>query len=328
MLGLAPSSDQFSTYRAQRRLDSQRLRTSRLAWLIVSVLSVAGRVQAAAPCDALGKECPLQLANESARGLALGTGQRASSISTSALAYNPAALVLGKLYHIEGLLDYMPDLKTVALGGAVIDSATSRVGAGFGLRGFLGSGGMGGIDGRLGLAFPFSDAVSVGLTGRYINVGDDSPSVAGVARAARLAKGFTMDASLRFAPLPAVQLDIASYNFINLESAYAPVMVGGGGAIALGEIAQLGADLLVDLSTFKKPDVTLGGGAEVFAGRTVPIRAGYSYDTKREQHAISFGLGYTDASVGCDISLRQVLSGVGRYAGDTRIMAAFRFYVH
>jgi hypothetical protein len=240
------------------------------------------------------------------------------------LAYNPASLVLGKLYHIEGLIDYMPDMKTVALGGAVIDSATSRVGAGFGLRGFVGAGGMGGIDGRLGLAFPFSDAVSIGLTGRYINVSDDTPAVPDAARSARLAKGFTMDASLRVAPVPEVQLEIASYNFINLESVYAPVLVGGGAAVALGEIALVGADLLVDLTSWQNAAVTVGGGAEVFAGRTVPIRAGYSYDVKRSQHAISFGLGYTDASVGCDISLRQELGG----GGDTRIMGAFRFYVH
>jgi hypothetical protein len=327
MLGHVSSNDKSSSSHIERPTRCFSVRRLRAWWplcLIACIASSVTGVHAAPPCDALGKACPLPLGVESARGLALGTGQRASSMSTSALAYNPAALVLGRLYHIEGLVDYMPDLKTVALGGAVIDSATSRVGAGFGLRGFLGSGGIGGIDGRLGLAFPFSDAVSIGLTGRYINASDSSPSVADVARSARLAKGFTMDASLRVAPVPEFQLDIASYNFINLDSAYAPVLVGGGAAVALADIAQLGADLLVDLTSFKTADVTVGGGAEVFAGRTVPIRAGYSYETKREQHTISFGLGYTDNSVGCDVSLRQQLGG----AGDTRIMGAFRFYVH
>jgi opacity protein-like surface antigen len=261
---------------------------------------------------------------ETARGAALGTGERASAISSSALAYNPAGLVLGKLYHIEGLVDYMPDLKTVALGGSVVDSATSKVGAGIALRGFLGSGGIGGIDGRLGLAFPLSDAVSIGVTGRYMSVSDDTPVADGVARSARLAKGFTMDAALRVAPIPEVQLNIASYNFINLESAYAPVLVGGGGSFALGEIALIGADLITDLTSWNKPDFTIGGGAEVFAARSVPIRAGYSYETKRDQHTLSFGLGYTDNSVGFDVSLRQQVGG----GGDTRILGSFRFYVH
>ena len=295
------------------------------ASLTFAYAMVAPSLVAAEPgCEALGKACPLPLNVESARGLALGAGLRASAISTSALAYNPAGLVLGKLYHIEGMVDYMADLETVALGGAVVDSATSKVGAGIGLRGFLGSSGIGGIDGRLGLAFPFSDAVSLGVTGRYINVSDDTPAVDGAARSARLAKGFTMDASLRVAPVPELQLNVASYNFISLNSVYAPLLVGGGAALAVAEIAMVGADVIVDTSSWKKPDVTIGGGAEVFAARTVPIRVGYSYETKRTQHTLSCGLGYTDSSVGFDISLRQQLGG----GGDTRIVGAFRFYVH
>ncbi|HEX4352394.1 MAG TPA: hypothetical protein VHZ95_05755, partial [Polyangiales bacterium] len=261
---------------------------------------------------------------ESARGLALGTGQRAASMSTSALAYNPAALVAGRVYHVEGLVDYMADLKTVALGGAVVDSSTSALGAGFALRGFLsGDSGLGGIDGRLALALPLSDAISIGLAGRYLNVTGEVDAPSGTSRE-RLVKGFTMDASLRVAPIPEVQLDIAAYNFINRDSSYAPIVIGGGAAFALADVAVIGADLLVDLTSFNKTDFMVGGGIEVFAGATVPLRVGYSYDTQRRQNTIGFGLGYTDASVGFDLSLRQDLGGLG----DTRLMAAFRFYIH
>jgi hypothetical protein len=81
---------------------------------------------------------------------------------------------------------------------------------------------------------------------------------------------------------------------------------------------------LVDVTSVKKNDVIIGGGAEIFAGRAVPLRAGYSYDTQRNQHTVSFGLGYTDRSIGFDLSLRQQIGGMG----DTRLMGAFRFYVH
>ncbi|MET0385217.1 MAG: hypothetical protein ABW321_04625, partial [Polyangiales bacterium] len=85
-------------------------------------------------------------------------------MSSSALAYNPAALVVGRLYHVEGSVDYMPDLHTVALGGAVVDSSTGRMSAGLALRGFVGGeGSLGGIDGRIALAFPLSDAISLGV---------------------------------------------------------------------------------------------------------------------------------------------------------------------
>ena len=79
-----------------------------------------------------------------------------------------------------------------------------------------------------------------------------------------------MDGSLRVAPIPEVQLDIAAYNFINRDSSYLPVLIGGGAAFALGEIAVLGADLLVDVTSFAKTDFTIGGAAEVFKQGSLP----------------------------------------------------------
>jgi len=262
---------------------------------------------------------------ESARGLALGTGARASSMSTSALAYNPAALAVGRLYHVEGLVDYMPDMKTVALGGSIVDSSTSRLAAGISFRGFLsGTGGMGGIDGRLGLALPISDAISIGLSGRYIHARRDGDAVAPLPASVREVKGFTMDASLRINPVPILMLYGGAYNFINLDSAYAPLVFGGGAAFALGDIAMIGGDVLVDTTSYDSAAVTVGGGVEVFAGQVVPIRAGYSYDVQRSQNTLTLGLGYTDRAVGLDVSLRQDLGG----EGDTRIMGSLRFFVH
>lgn len=296
----------------------------------LSNVFVAANVRASGPCDLLGKSCPRALQTESARGLALGTGMRASAMSTSALDYNPAALVLGRVYHVEGLVDYMADMKTVALGGAVVDSSTSRLAAGFGLRGLLsGEGGMGGIDGRLGLAFPFSDAISIGLSGRYMAVNQDQLSMTDMmVHSVRLAKGFTLDSSLRIAPLPNVQLDVTAYNLLRLSgdlaNAYAPFILGGGFAVGIADVANIGADVLVDMTSYSSAATIFGGGAEVFLGTSIPLRIGYNYDVKRTQHTLSFGIGYTDSSVGFDLSLHQDIGGIG----DTRIAAAFRFFVH
>jgi len=43
---------------------------------------------------------------ETARGMAMGTGSRASAMSSSAVAYNAAALPFGRLYHLEGIVGY------------------------------------------------------------------------------------------------------------------------------------------------------------------------------------------------------------------------------
>jgi hypothetical protein len=327
MLGLVSAIDSFMSDGLQRRRDvSLRRPAESSAWSLCVLLCLAcwcNRAHAQAPCSTLGKACPMPLNMESARGLALGTAQRAGSISTSALAYNPAALVVGRLYHLEGVVDYMPDMATVALGGAVVDSQTARFGAGFAMRGFLsGDKGLDGVDGRLGLALPLTDSISLGVSGRYVHVNGDIDTTVGPTHVH--AQGFTMDASLRLAPIPEVQIDVAAYNFINRDSYSLPVMIGGGAALALGEIAVVGGDLLVDLTSFRDADFTFGGGAEVFAGRAVPLRAGYSYDTRRKQNTISFGLGYTDATIGVDVSLRQQIGG----EGDTRLIAGFRYYVH
>ncbi|HKU44450.1 MAG TPA: hypothetical protein VJR89_40095 [Polyangiales bacterium] len=257
--------------------------------------------------------------------MALGTGQRAAAMSTSALAYNPAALVLGKLYHIEGSVDYMAAYDTVALGAAIVDSSTSQVGAGIAFRGFLsGKNGIGGIDGRVALAFPFAQTLSLGVGLRYMNIDYDEGLSSGVTRERELVEGFTMDASIRIQPTPQFQLAALAVNFLDRKSPYAPVLLGGAAAFSIASIATIGADLLFDISSFDSTGVIFGGGLEVLAASVVPLRIGYSLDVMRELHTLSGGAGYTDRTVGFDLSIQQQLSE----PKDTRVMGAFRYYVH
>ena len=292
---------------------------------------------AAQNCRALSdkSDCPEPAAFETPRGLALGTGVRAAAISTSALAYSPAALALGSLYHIEANLDYMAALDTVALGASAVDSSTSKVGAGIGLRGFLsGDDGFGnetgydydGLDGRVGVALALSEAFALGLGARYIDLSteedDDGDGVED--SDLELVQGFTMDASLRIVPADGLQIDIAALNFIDRDSPFVPVMLTGSFAFAVASVLSLGFDVLADMSSFDDPAVTVGGGIEYLGGNAIPIRAGYSFDTTREVHALGAGIGYTDQRIGLDIGLRQELAG----GDDTRVMAAIRYYVN
>jgi hypothetical protein len=297
-----------------------RLLVARAA--VVAIVSISCGVfapprVAADYCSRSDKSCPPPVSAESARGLALGTGMRASAISTSALAYSPGALSLGNLYHIEGNVDYMAQLKTAALGAAVVDSSTSKLGAGLGLRGFLsGDSGYGGIDGRLGLAVSLTDAISVGVGGRYISLSQMNT---------KLARGFAMDASLRVMPVSGFQLDFAALNFVsNARSPYVPIQLVGGAAVAVLPSLSIGGDLLLDMTTYSKPEITVGGGVEYLAVQTVPLRLGYVGDIARSSHAISAGVGYTDQRIGLDVGLRQQFKG----GHETRVMAAIRYYVN
>ena len=275
-------------------------------------------LRAAADYCVKHEDCPLPMATESPRGIALGTGMRASAISTSALAYSPGALAIGNLYHVEGNVDYMSRFKTTALGAAVVDSSTSNVvGAGFGLRGFLsGQDGYGGIDGRLGVGVAASEAISLGVAGRFISLSQADVKVA---------RGFAMDASLRVMPVSGFQLDLAALNFVsNARSPFVPFDLATGAAFALIPSLSAGADVIIDMTTYKNPQVTVGGGAEFLAAGMVPLRLGYLADLARSAQAITAGVGYTDARIGLDLGLRQQIKG----GHETRIMAAFRYYVN
>lgn len=263
---------------------------------------------------------------DTARGVALGTGLRASAISTSALAYNPAALVLGKLYHLEGSVDYMPGFKTTALGAAVVDSSTSKIGAGIGFRGFLsGDLGVSGIDVHGALALPFSELVSIGLGGRYVDLEYEVPlpDEEDVVVGRELAQGFTMSASLRIAPTQGLSLQALALNFIDIDSVFAPVTLGGAAAYTILDMVTLGIDVLFDMTTYESAALTIGGGGEVLISHAVPIRIGYSYDVEREMNVLSGGVGYTDRQIGVDFSVQQQLDG----PTDTRFIGAVRYYV-
>ena len=294
--------------------------------LLVAMVLVQALVpsrSAAQGCGALHKGCPRAMAAETSRGLALGTGLRAAAISTSALAYSPAAVSLGKLYHIEGNVDYMVDAKTAALGAAVVDSSTGKLGAGIGLRGFLSGdapGSFDGLDGRVALGLAVSDAFSIGLGGRYIDLSQDQSTRD---KGSKEFAGFTMDASARVTLGSGFQIDVGALNFVDLGNAFVPVMLTSGLAVAVGSELSLGVDLLTDLSTFDSAGFIIGGGVEYLAGASVPLRAGYDFDITRKIHEIGLGLGYTDRELGLDIGFKQEVSG----GTGTRIMAAVRYYV-
>lgn len=281
---------------------------------------------AQAPCELNPKGCPARLDLESARGLGLGLGLRASAISTSALAYNPAALVLGRSYHLEGTVDYQGGADTVALGGAVADSATSRLAGAVAFRGFLSGdhGGYDGLDGRLALALPLSDQLAIGISGRYVNIGTEAVSEETDAwEEQELVSGFTMDASVAVRLGDMIHVSAMAYNFIDRESALLPVM--GGASIVVTPLPELalGIDGLLDFSSFGKTQLDFGVGAEYLVAQTFPLRLGYNADTARDTHYLTFGAGYTDQFIGLEVGVRQQLSD----NKDTRILGGLRLYI-
>jgi hypothetical protein len=273
---------------------------------------------------------------ESARGVALGSGMRANAAASQAIADNPANLPQGGLAHLETFFGYQPTIKRMGVGGAVVDSMTSRLAAGLSARGLFGDNDAGdnsGWEGRAALGLPIIDLLSVGIAGRYSNFTVSDPKARpehapqeGMPpdRTFKL-KGFTMDAAATLHLLRGLSISGLGYNLIDTGSPLAPMMVGGGLAFTAGAIS-LGGDALVDLNKhklFSGPKLTVGGGLEYLAQSVAPLRVGYQYDNGRHQHAITAGVGYVDQRFGAQLSLRQVLGD----AKETTLFSAVQYFI-
>lgn len=257
---------------------------------------------------------------DTTRGLAMGTGGRASAASTAALSYNPAGLATGRLYHLEGSVMYEPSWGRFAFTSSVVDSMTSKLAAGLSVRGILSDGerGYSGIDGRAAIGIPLSDAISLGVAGRYFSLtaeNDADPMI--------VPSGLTIDASLRVSPSQGLHIAAFGYNLIDMHSPLAPVMLGGGLSYTVGDTFTIASDILFDMSTFERAEMIVGGGFEYLSSGSIPIRLGYAFDAGRETHSVTGGLGYVDQKVGIDVSLRQQVSG----GDDTIAMASVRYFI-
>jgi hypothetical protein len=263
---------------------------------------------------------------ETTRGLALGLGARASATSTSGVAYNAAGLGIGRHYHVESTTFYVPQAARFGFGAALIDSYSGPIHAGMSYRYIQGNGANGhsGMEGRLALSLPIGDAFALGMTGRYLSYWRD-----GDANAQQpWAEGFTFDASVRVSPLPGLHFAALGNNLLDMGSPLVPMQVGGSASYTVDNALTLAFDGLADLSTWRvngniKPEALFGGALEYFTGE-VPIRIGYFFDTGRDVHTVSGGLGWMNREFGFDVSVRQQVNG----PQQTTLLGAFRYFVH
>ena len=272
---------------------------------------------------------PVAEGYETTRGLAMGLGARASSASTSALQYNAAGLTIGRVYHIESIVGYEPGTTRFSVGAAIVDSYSSPIAMGMSYRYIMGNGqyGHGGMEGRLSLALPIGDAFAIGVSGRYMSFwreGQPEGDTRGP-----FAEGITMDAAIRVMPVEGLHIAALGYNLIDHGTSLVPRLVGGSASYTIERMVTIAFDGFADLSTFYnldgslRPEAVLGGAVEVFVSG-VPIRAGYSFDTGRDIHYVTAGLGYVTNEWGLDFSWRQQVVG----DDDTWLLLGFRYFVH
>lgn len=248
------------------------------------------------------------------RSVAMGGAQQVFGGSTSAIFLNPANLPLYRVYHIEAIGAFGPEAGRQSYGGAIADSSTNRLAGGFG--GTWSQMDTDGIDRsftdlRLALAYPLGDRVSLGMTGRYLRVGQRvarGPFGASLAsdgtRDEPLMNQFTFDAGAAVQISEQVRFGLSGRNLTATGSGLAPLALASG----LGWSNQtftVEADALVDFTTWGSARPRAMLGAEMLVADRFPIRAGYRYDDGMRTHAVSLGLGYVDRKFSVELGGRR-----------------------
>lgn len=257
---------------------------------------------------------------EQPRTLAMGGAARAWGWSTSSINANPANLVAQHVYHFEALFGLDVKSHRLQFGGAVMDSITSKLALGVeGARTAVGNDSdpyrRGALDVKAAIAYPLSDKVSFGLTGRYLRITQDGIGPLGQSSVSRSNaddpnyRTFTFDAGLAAQLSEAIRIGFVGYNLTSTSTSLAPLMVGGGVGVKVGD-ATIEANVVgVDKTTWGSWKTRAQIGGEILVGDHYPLRIGYGFDAGSQRHAVSAGTGYVDRSFALDVGVRQEIAG-------------------
>jgi len=253
----------------------------------------------------------------SPRSVGMGGAQTALGTGTTALYLNPANLPFARVYHFEGIAAISPDARRQTYGGGIADSSTSRLAGGIG--GAWSQLDPDGIhrswtDLRLALAYPLSDKIGLGVTGRYLRASQSvstgpfgADGVSDGTRGDPIFNAFTFDAGLTVAPANGLQIGVVGKNLTNPGTSLAPTTLAGGVGYATSQFAIEG-DALADFTTWRSTRARFMVGGEVFLADHFPLRAGYRYDDGQHAHAVSGGVGYVDKKWSFELSVRRDVS--------------------
>lgn len=297
-----------------------RGRTTR--WLLTaSTLAVGGfwACEAAAEPSKLPPEAGYQGGEiETGRTGALGGATRAIGADISGHFANPANVAASRVYHLGALATIAPEARRQSYGAAMSDSVTNSrglAGAVSGVYTIQDSGGLSrkATDARFTLAFPMSEKLFVGVTGKYLKLRQDGLGPLGQSYASggrkneAIVNGFTFDAGLSAHPVDLLWIGLVGTNLTATGDGYRPL--GASGGIGLGtRTFNLEGDIAADFTTYDKTTLRYMGGAELLAADSFALRGGYRFDQGDKSHSASVGFGYVDPAFSFELSLRRTLS--------------------
>jgi hypothetical protein len=232
-----------------------------------------------------------------ARGFAMGGAYRVLGISADATDANPASLLALKTYQIEltGGWDFS---RHNGLGGLVFrDSQEESVAAGLGYHYLSLKDAAGNAhaahESTLAIAFPIADAVSLGLSGKYVHQ-SELPHI----------NAATMDVGIDVQPMKGLFVGIAGHNVIDTNHPELARFYSAGIGYTQG-LFDAEFDVTGDPWRDGGFKPTYSVGAEAVAGQTVPLRAGFQSDTLTGEKFISAGIGFFSEGGSIDFGYRH-----------------------
>lgn len=317
----------------------------RLARTFISTALAAAAALVSAPSLAQSKLAPEVGFDygsiETARSAALAGATRAFGTGTAGLYSNPAAMSLSRIYHLEALARIAPEAKRQTYGVTAVDSITTRLAGGLG--GHYGIQDSEGLkrkftDIRFGLAFPFSEKMHAGVTGRYLKLYQDGLGPFGHSYASgglsddAIVDSFSFDAGVVVRPVPQLAIGVVGTNLTNPETGFQPTTLGGG--VGYGsEDFTIEADVVADFTTWRnqngnaKTTVRAMLGGEYLVGDHFPLRLGYRYDEGQRTHALSGGFGYVDPQFAIEAAIRRTVAGPDDMSPATMIVIGLQYFL-
>ena len=296
---------------------SRTIQTLLMACVVGAGLSAAR--DAAAEPSKLPPEAGFQGGEiETGRTGALAGATRAIGADISGHFANPANVAASRVYHLGALVTIAPEAKRQSYGAAMSDSVTNSrgiAGAVSGVYTIQDSGGLSrkATDARFTLAFPMSEKLFVGVTGKYLKLRQDGLGPLGQSYASggrkgeAIVNGFTFDAGLSAHPVDLLWVGLVGTNLTATGDGYRPL--GASGGVGIGtRVFNIEGDVAADFTTYDKTTLRYMGGAELLAADSFALRGGYRFDQGDKSHAISGGFGYVDPAFSFELSLRRTIS--------------------
>lgn len=264
------------------------------------------------------------------RAHAMGGSLRAAPLGPTSLFLNPAGMNLANMYVASALYQYRASDSAHQLSAAVVDSVTSRhIAAGLFYNfvtaspsfNLASAGGPTPIERSeqthetgLSLSMPLGQWLIIGVTGRYINLSAELNEGAPEGMATPDISTVTMDVGGIIRLGAGLNLAVVGYNLIPVDDTFAdyyPQALGLGAAYAIGQVATLSFDSVLDFSSDPNDEVkaSFHGGAELFLSKRYAFRAGAMHDMLRESTYVSGGLALVSRRIGLEFGLRQQVDG-------------------